>query len=195
MDDTLCSLIGPSISLVLSMFGKQLKLPAYGKYFGWFHGQLTDAERAELLLHVYRPEFYLNLPSNFASMHGLSVKSISQCAHHHYRKVKIITSRGHALGDKAVDTTRAWLKLHEFENADTISIDTPDHSVCKTSFCTQYPTVMVDDNVQVAEAFGKDDRHKVILIDQHWNHGHPRYPYVTRVPTRRLTEAIVNNAE
>lgn len=195
MDDTLCSLVSPAIQLAKKLFGRQLKLPTYGRYMGWFGGQLSDKERAELLKHVCTPEFYVSLPANFSMVHhGMTVQRISEIAHQHYLSVSIITARQQVLGDKAEDVTREWLGRHGFKNHETVPIHTPDYVTCKTTFCDE-PTVMVDDSVSVADGFGKDERHRVLLIDQPWNSGHPISRYITRTPVRQLHACLVRASE
>lgn len=189
MDDTLCALVGPSIELARRVIKKNLQIPTYGKYFGWFPGQMTDEERQELLTHVYTPEYYLGLPPNFHVKPTLA--DVSRIAHKHFASVQIITARGHALGDRALDVTREWLDRNGWIGADTVPIHTPTHAICKTSFC-QEPTVMVDDAIHVADAFGANEQHRVILIDQLWNRGHPKSRYSMRVPSRNLCEALIN---
>lgn len=193
MDDTLCALVGPSIEVAKRVLGKQLFRPRYGQYVGWFPGQLNDEERAELLSHVYRPEFYLNLPSNFHPAHRTTVKRVSQCATEHYASVRVITARGRVLGDKAEDITRQWLKTFEFENADKIDIHVHEHSVKKPTFC-KWPTVMVDDAIHVADDFAADSDHKVIMIDQTWNSEYPKRRGIFRTSPHNLCDALVINA-
>jgi hypothetical protein len=177
MDDTLCALVGPSIEVAKRILGKQLFRPRYGQYVGWFPGQLNDAERAELLSHVYTPEFYLGLPSNFHPARNTTIKRISQCATEHYASIRVITARGKVL----------------VENADKIDIHVHEHSVKKPTFCSG-PTVMVDDAVHVADDFAVDEDHKVIMIDQTWNEGYPRRQSVLRTSPHNLCNALISSA-
>jgi hypothetical protein len=193
MDDTLCSLMGPVIELARRLFGRQLKVPGYGQYTGWFPGQLSADERTELIANVYKEDFYLSLPSNFSPLHKSNIELVSKIAWENYKSVRIITARGFVLGDKAEAITREWLRQQKFIDADTVPIHTHEHSVKKLTFC-QGPTVMVEDSITVADDFVKAEHHHVILIDQIWNMGHPKHKQLTRVPTRNLHSALLECA-
>jgi len=191
MDDTLCALVGPSIELARKLFGRTLSIPRYGMYRGWFPGQLSDAEREELLTHVYREEFYLNLPPNFAPFHQTNVQLLSEIAHDNFETVKVITARAHALGnaETAENVTRAWLEKQRFKNAHSVIIHAHDHDVKKTSFCPR-PTVAVEDSHHVADEFLAFDHHHVVMVDQEWNNLHPRHPQLTRTTSRHLASTL-----
>lgn len=171
MDDTLCCFLPHVMESAKSIIGRTLKYPKYGDYFGWFPGQVNTDEKAAISKFIYTPEFYLGLPSNFFSMHGLTLQQFSEKVFDIFDDVCIVTARSGALGDKAESVTRQYLVNHKFKNADTLPIHISSPEKSKLSFLNR-PTIMVDDSFELAQEFNNHDRHRFVLVDKVWNRGY-----------------------